>query len=100
MLDDIQDFTNMDQALTRLGLSDKDKLDIYTIVAAVLHLGNVTFEDNPEDTKGGCQVCARSEKSLATAAGLMGVDKGELRQALVSKVMMTSRGGMKGTVIM
>ncbi|KAK6628369.1 hypothetical protein RUM43_002181 [Polyplax serrata] len=100
MLDDFKDFTSMDQALSRLGLTDQNKLDIYTIVAAVLHLGNVTFEDNPQDSKGGCQVCPVSEKSLVTAATLLGVDKGELRQALVSKVMMTNRGGMKGTVIM
>jgi myosin-6 len=49
---------------------------------------------------GGCRVCARSEKALALAAGMMGVDREELRQALVSKVMQTSRGGLKGTVIM
>lgn len=100
MLDDVEDFTNMDTALGRLGLSDTERLNIYTMVASVLHLGNVAFEDDPDDTKGGCQVCGNSEKSLATAAKLMGVDPGELRQALVSRVMQSSRGGLKGTVIM
>jgi len=70
------------------------------MVASVLHLGNVAFEDNPEDKKGGCKVCANSEKSLTIAARLMGVDPGELRQALVSRVMQSNRGGLKGTVIM
>lgn len=70
------------------------------MVAAVLHLGNITFEDNPEDTKGGSRITASSEKSVATSAALLGVDADELRQALVSKVMQTSRGGIKGTVIM
>jgi len=70
------------------------------MVASVLHLGNVAFEDNPEDKKGGCKVWANSEKSLTIAARLMGVDPGELRQALVSRVMQSSRGGLKGTVIM
>lgn len=83
-----------------MGLSDAERLNIYTMVASVLHLGNVAFEDNPEDTKGGCQVCGSSEKSLSVAAKLMGVDPGELRQALVSRVMQSSRGGLKGTVIM
>lgn len=69
-------------------------------MAAVLHLGNVTFEETEGDRKGGCHVSPRSEKSLAVAATLMGVDKEELRQSLVSKVMMTARGGLKGTVIM
>jgi len=100
ILDDVKDFTNMDNALSRLGLNDGERLNIYTMVAAVLHLGNVAFEDNPEDKKGGCKVCANSEKSLTIAARLMGVDPGELRQALVSRVMQSSRGGLKGTVIM
>ncbi|KAK3924050.1 Myosin heavy chain 95F [Frankliniella fusca] len=100
LLDDIDDFQSMDQALVRLGLAEEERLNIYAMVAAVLHLGNVCFEDNPEDTKGGCQVTGSSEKSLSIAANLMGVDPEELRQALVSKVMMTNRGGLKGTVIM
>lgn len=90
----------LQQALVRLGISEEDRLSIYAMVASVLHLGNVCFEDNPEDTKGGCQVEPSSETALSTAANLMGVDPEELRQALVSKVMMTNRGGLKGTVIM
>ena len=41
-----------DKAMTHLGISDSEKQSIYTIVAALLHLGNVTFEENTEDTKG------------------------------------------------
>ncbi|XP_046613209.1 myosin heavy chain 95F isoform X2 [Neodiprion virginianus] len=100
ILDDVEGFTAMDQALTRLGLTDVERMEIYTMVAAVLHLGNITFEDNPEDTKGGSRITADSEKSVVTTATLLGVDADELRQALVSKVMQTSRGGIKGTVIM
>nr|CAD7257110.1 unnamed protein product [Timema shepardi] len=122
ILDDVKDFNSVDQlanaldvlsstaedgeievrisALARLGLTDAERLNIYTTVAAVLHLGNIVFEERPEDTKGGCMVSSSSEKSLVTACKLMGVDPGELRQALVSKVMQTARGGLKGTVIM
>lgn len=100
MLDDIQDFTNMDEALNRLGLQSAERFELYLMVAAVLHLGNVAFEENHEGSKGGSRVCAGSENSLRIAAGLMGVDPEELRQALVSKVMQTNRGGLKGTIIM
>nr|XP_050849479.1 myosin heavy chain 95F isoform X2 [Vespula vulgaris]XP_050849481.1 myosin heavy chain 95F isoform X2 [Vespula vulgaris]XP_050849482.1 myosin heavy chain 95F isoform X2 [Vespula vulgaris] len=99
-LDDVEGFSAMDQALTRLGLSDSERMEIYTMVAAVLHLGNITFEDNPEDTKGGSRISPTSEKAVLMTATLLGVDPEELRQALVSKVMQTSRGGIKGTVIM
>ncbi|XP_046820087.1 myosin heavy chain 95F isoform X3 [Vespa crabro] len=103
-LDDVEGFNAIDQeratALTRLGLTDAERMEIYTMVAAVLHLGNITFEDNPEDTKGGSRISPNSEKAVLMSAKLLGVDPEELRQALVSKVMQTSRGGIKGTVIM
>ncbi|XP_047347921.1 myosin heavy chain 95F isoform X4 [Vespa velutina] len=99
-LDDVEGFNAIDQALTRLGLTDAERMEIYTMVAAVLHLGNITFEDNPEDTKGGSRINPNSEKAVLMSAKLLGVDPEELRQALVSKVMQTSRGGIKGTVIM
>lgn len=100
LLDDFEDFARMDQALTRLGLANIQKLEIYGLVSAVLHLGNISFEENPGDAKGGCQITASSEKSLTITSKLMGVDPLELRQALVSRVMLSKGGGIKGTVIM
>lgn len=70
------------------------------MVASVLHLGNIQFEENTEGSKGGSVISGCSEGSLTAAAGLMGVDPDELRQSLVTKVMMTNRGGLKGTVIL
>ncbi|XP_050720790.1 unconventional myosin-VI-like isoform X3 [Eriocheir sinensis] len=100
ILDDARDFASVDKALGNFGLSESERLAIYTTVAAVLHLGNVSFEDNPEDTKGGCMVSPGSQGHLKTAATLMGVDAEELNQALLARVMQTSKGGLKGTVIM
>lgn len=100
LIDDFEDFSALDKALTRLGLSDNDKFAIYALVAAVLHLGNISFEDMPDDVRGGCQVSDSSEKSLKLSAQLLGLDEFELRQALVSRVMQSKGGGVKGTVIM
>lgn len=100
ILDDYNDFQQLDEALSRLGMSDSTKLEIYALVAGVLHLGNITFEENPEDVRGGCQVSKSSEHSLSITAKLIGVDSFELRQALVSRVMQSKGGGHKGTVIM
>ncbi|KAJ8946394.1 hypothetical protein NQ318_011800, partial [Aromia moschata] len=100
LLDDVTDFVELDQALSRLGLSDGERLQIYTTVAAVHHLGNIEFEDNPEDTRGGCRVASSKERALVMASKLLEIDAGELRQALVARVMQSSRGGLKGTVIM
>lgn len=50
-LDDVRDFQLTDDAMSHMGLTDAEKLAIYGIVAGVLHLGNVVFEDDPA-TKG------------------------------------------------
>ncbi|XP_012266629.2 myosin heavy chain 95F-like isoform X2 [Athalia rosae] len=100
ILDDVEGFNTIDEALARLGMTDDERMEIYTMIAAVLHLGNITFEDNPEDAKGGSRITSDSEISVVTSASLLGVDPDELRQALISKVMQTSRGGIKGTIIM
>ncbi|XP_044259519.1 myosin heavy chain 95F isoform X2 [Tribolium madens] len=100
LIDDVADFVTLDGALSRLGLTDSDRFEIYSTVAAVLHLGNIQFEDNPEDTRGGCRVSPTKAKSLEIASGLLGIDPTELRQALEARVMQSSRGGAKGTVIM
>ncbi|XP_037884641.1 myosin heavy chain 95F isoform X2 [Glossina fuscipes] len=100
IIDDYNHFQNLDKALGRLGLSEEQKLEIYSLVAAVLHLGNICFEEIPDDARGGCQVSESSEKSLTTTCHLLGVDCDELRQALVSRVMQSKGGGFKGTVIM
>lgn len=99
ILDDVEDFGRLHLALSRVGLTEDEKKSVYSVVAAVLHLGNVEFE---EDTgpRGGCRVTPSSEPALATAAQLLGVDPGELRMALVSRLMQSSRGGIKGTAIM
>ncbi|XP_073943299.1 myosin heavy chain 95F jaguar [Choristoneura fumiferana] len=99
ILDDVEHFKALHEALTHVGLSDAEKKSVYSVVAAVLHLGNVEFEEEG-GARGGCHVAPGSEGSLATAAALLGVDGGELRMALVSRLMQSSRGGIKGTAIM
>lgn len=100
LLDDVGDFAVLDMALNRIGLNDKDRFEIYKTVAAVLHLGNIEFEDNPDDKRGGCRVVPAREKSLNIASKLLEIDPLDLRQALESRVMQSARGGFKGTVIM
>jgi len=50
-LDDVSDFKLTDDAMTQMGLNEAEKLGIYGIVAGVLHLGNISFEEDP-DSKG------------------------------------------------
>lgn len=45
LLDDQGDFTRMSVAMKKIGLDDSEKLDLFRVVAGVLHLGNVNFEE-------------------------------------------------------
>ena len=38
--------------MDKIGLTQEEKADLFRVVAAVLHLGNVTFEENTNDKKG------------------------------------------------
>jgi len=99
VLDDQNDFGVCDAAMKHLGFKDEERLGTYNLVAAILHLGNITFEEIPDDTKGGCSVSKVAEDSLQMAATLLGVDKDELRDSLTSRIMQAKRGGSKGTAI-
>ncbi|CAF2816565.1 unnamed protein product [Rotaria sp. Silwood2] len=88
-LDDFNDFNQCDQSMSQIGVTDQDKLNIYSTVAAVLHLGNINFEDDPESTQGGCKITSATEKSLSITAGLLGLDQHDLRNALITRVLMT-----------
>lgn len=45
LLDDPGDFNRMCVAMKKIGLDDKEKLDLFRVVAGVLHLGNINFEE-------------------------------------------------------
>ncbi|KAI4900953.1 hypothetical protein NFI96_026666, partial [Prochilodus magdalenae] len=45
LLDDQGDFTRMVEAMKKIGLDDAEKLDLFRVVAGVLHLGNIDFEE-------------------------------------------------------
>ena len=68
-LDDQKDFKLTDQAMTAMGMSDNEKMSIYTLIAALLHLGNVAFEENHDDVKG--QLIVLRQPLSADHAGLI-----------------------------
>ncbi|CAF4851043.1 unnamed protein product [Rotaria sp. Silwood1] len=99
-IDDLNNFNECNQSMDQMGLTTQDKLNIYSTVAAVLHVGNIDFEDNPESTKGGCKITSTTEKSLSITAEMLGLDQNDLRNALITRVLMTkTTSRSKETVI-
>ena len=51
-LQDAEGYRVLEQSMDKIGLSNVEKADLFRVVAAVLHLGNITFEENLKDKKG------------------------------------------------
>uniref|UniRef100_A0A2I3GM35 Unconventional myosin-VI n=1 Tax=Nomascus leucogenys TaxID=61853 RepID=A0A2I3GM35_NOMLE len=98
LLDDHGDFIRMCTAMKKIGLDDEEKLDLFRVVAGVLHLGNIDFEE-AGSTSGGSNLKNKSAQSLEYCAELLGLDQDDLRVSLTTRVMLTTAGGTKGTVI-
>ncbi|XP_068565215.1 unconventional myosin-VI-like isoform X5 [Cebidichthys violaceus] len=98
LLDDHGDFNRMSVAMKKIGLDDTEKLDLFRVVAGVLHLGNIDFEE-AGSTSGGCAIKNQSSQALEHCAELLGLEEEDLRVSLTSRVMLTTAGGAKGTVI-
>ncbi|XP_072554883.1 myosin VIb isoform X4 [Paramormyrops kingsleyae] len=98
LLDDQGDFNRMCVAMKKIGLDDAEKLNLFRVVAGVLHLGNIDFEDTGS-TSGGCTLKNTSSPTLEYCAELLGLDQEDLKVSLTTRVMLTTSGGTKGTVI-
>uniref|UniRef100_A0A8D3DP45 Unconventional myosin-VI n=1 Tax=Scophthalmus maximus TaxID=52904 RepID=A0A8D3DP45_SCOMX len=98
LLDDQGDFNRMCVAMKKIGLDDTEKLDLFRVVAGVLHLGNIDFEETGSSS-GGCVLKNQSGQTLEHCADLLGLDQDDLRVSLTTRVMLTTAGGAKGTVI-
>lgn len=46
LLDDYSDYARMEASMADIGLTQQEILQLFRIVAAVLHLGNIQFEDS------------------------------------------------------
>ncbi|CAN0349762.1 unnamed protein product, partial [Lampetra planeri] len=96
MLDDVRDYARMCQAMEKIGLNRDEKLNLFRVVAGVLHLGNVDFQE-AGSTSGGCMVSSECSAYLQHTAELLGLDQEDLCESLTSRIM--ASGGVKGTVI-
>ena len=70
MLDDYKNFQSLDRDLGNIGLSSNDKMSVYTTIAAILHIGNISFEDDPDDKEAQDEVTKQEERLQAARAQL------------------------------
>ncbi|KAJ3019246.1 hypothetical protein HKX48_002259 [Thoreauomyces humboldtii] len=75
--------------LKSLGVGRRLQAQIYQLMAAILHLGNITFQEDPERPKESCTV--KNQESLEIAAELLGVAARNLESALTVRTKLVWR---------
>ncbi|KAF9502319.1 hypothetical protein BDN71DRAFT_1437882 [Pleurotus eryngii] len=92
-IDDSQDFAETGQAMQVIGLSPDEQSEIFRMLAIVLWLGNVQFEEKDD---GNSQI---SDTGVTDFVGyLMEVDPATVQKVLTSKIVETQRGGRRGSI--
>lgn len=86
-VDDTAEFEATRSALAATGFGNKEQEALFSLVAGVLHLGNVKFKEG--DKAGPCR--AGSPSAVAKAAELLGVDPDALVRVLTLRRIKTAK---------
>lgn len=90
-VDDAAEFRDVMEAMTTLQFSSSTVESIFKILAGILHLGNVKFEQNTSSDNS--KITTASDDAVRITSELFGIDLPLVRYALVEKKMQMSRRG-------
>jgi myosin heavy subunit len=82
-IDDGADFEEVQSSMSMVGLDEKEKRSILSIVGGILHLGNCHMDKAGDATDGAVVAPAALENACSQAANLFGIDRDTLAQKLV-----------------
>ncbi|KAN0134867.1 P-loop containing nucleoside triphosphate hydrolase protein [Lactarius tabidus] len=92
-INDNNDFADTLRAMNVIGLSAEEQSEIFRMLAIVLWLGNVQYDEMDDGN------AAISDTGVTDFIGyLMDVDSAQVQKVLTSKVVETQRGGKRGSV--
>ncbi|EFJ51474.1 type XI myosin heavy chain MyoB [Volvox carteri f. nagariensis] len=86
----VEEYHHTRRAMSHIGLSEQQQSAVLATVAAVLHLGNITFTDS--DGEGAVVAGAPGRRALEAAAELLGVEPEPLAEALTTRQIQTPEG--------
>lgn len=95
-VDDAADFEEMSSSFADIGFAAEDTHALYRVIAAILHLGNVIFEEHPTNSEESV-IATTGEENLQHSISLCGVEESVLRKALLFK-MIKSGGGRRQSI--
>lgn len=80
----LKNFAKVNQVFETFGFSEAIKLTIFELLASILHLGNIEFEDNGD---GHAKILEPSENNIKFASKLMKVPFNDLKTSILFKSM-------------
>ncbi|KAK0505727.1 P-loop containing nucleoside triphosphate hydrolase protein [Armillaria luteobubalina] len=92
-INDSHDYSETIKAMDIIGLDANEQNEIFRMLAIILWLGNVQFEEKDD---GNSQIADTSVTDFV--AYLMDVDASSVIKVLTSKIVETQRGGRRGSV--
>ncbi|RDB29666.1 Myosin-1 [Hypsizygus marmoreus] len=92
-IDDVKDYRDTIKAMGIIGLSQDEQTEIFRMLAVILWLGNVQFEEMDD---GNSKIADVGVTDFV--AYLMGVDSDLVQKVLTSKIVETQRGGRRGSI--
>ncbi|XP_051719592.1 unconventional myosin-VIIa [Ctenopharyngodon idella] len=87
--DDADEFGRIRAALKILTFSDKDCWEIFKLLAAILHMGNINFQGTIINNMDSCDVL--SSNNFSVSAKLLEVEDAVLEKSLTYRSFMTNR---------
>ncbi|CDJ39357.1 myosin G, putative [Eimeria tenella] len=88
-IEDAEGLEELKHALQTLGFRAAQQNDLFSVVAAVLHLGNVAFIPRSAGGEEGSTADPTTAANLSNAAALLGIPEGDLLEILVTRSLKT-----------
>ncbi|KAF9245846.1 P-loop containing nucleoside triphosphate hydrolase protein [Melanogaster broomeanus] len=92
-MDDVKDYADTVNAMRIIGLSEQEQNEIFRMLAIVLWLGNVQFQEMDD---GNSAIADTGVTDFV--AYLMEADDAMVQKVLTTKVVETQRGGRRGSI--
>jgi len=92
---DAKAFEETVQCLESIGLNEVERKGVFGIAAAVLHLGNIRFEEDPDDEGESAKITEASLPNLKKACELLGLDEEKLTEAILTKTLSVNGKSIK-----
>jgi len=83
---DLHTFQETVDCLTQIGLSQDEQESVFAITAAVLHLGNVSFQESASGDHSAV-IAPETQSHLHQACRLLGLDVKEVSDAILTKLL-------------